>query len=464
MSALRVGLGRAGLGRRLLLALTAVVVLSAGLSLVLTGPLLRSSTESAVREGLARQADLLARLPAIALAGDRGQQVARSGDLSLGVVTRTGSASGIAASLSPEELAALLAGESVSTTVRTGEGRLLVEARPARAGGAVALATSDDTVQRSLAQQRRRILLALALGLAAAVVVAAGVAAWLARPLAETADAARRLAAGERAVPLPEAGTREIADVTAALGHLDEALRTSEGRQRRFLLSVSHELRTPLTTLRGYADALADGDIEPDELVEVGETMRAEAQRLERYVADLLALARVEADDFSLEVAPVDLAEVVSSAAAAWSPRGLSRGVVVEAETAGPVVAATDGHRVRQVLDALVDNAVRVCPDGGRVVLTARPGASGATDGAADPGAPRPAGILLEVRDSGPGLTTEDVAVAFEPGVLHERHADRAGGAGLGLALVDRLVARLGGRVSVGPAPEGGAAFTVHLP
>jgi two-component system sensor histidine kinase BaeS len=250
-------------------------------------------------------------------------------------------------------------------------------------------------------------------------------------------------------VPLPEAGTREIADVTAALGHLDEALRTSEGRQRRFLLSVSHELRTPLTTLRGYADALADGDVDADEMTEVGETLRAEAQRLERYVADLLALARVEADDFSLEVAPVDLAEVVAAAVAAWTPRGASRGVAVEAEVAGPVVAETDGHRVRQVLDALVDNAVRVCDEGGRVVVAVRPAA---------------AGVLLEVRDSGPGLTPEDAAVAFEPGVLHERYAGRAGGAGLGLALVDRLVTRLGGRVSVGPAPEGGASFTVHLP
>ncbi len=438
-----------GLGRRLLLALTGIVILSSALSLLLTGPLLRSSTEAAVREGLARQADLLARLPVGALTTGRGQQVARSGDLSLGVVTRAGMTSGVAAALSPEELAALTAGQPVSTSVRTDDGRLLVEARPARAGGAVALATGDDTVQRSLAQQRRRILLALGIGLAAAVVVAAGVAAWLARPLAQTADAARRLAAGERGVPLPVAGTREIADVTTALGHLDEALRTSEGRQRRFLLSVSHELRTPLTTLRGYADALADGDIEPDELVEVGGTMRAEAQRLERYVADLLALARVEADDFSLEVAPVDLAGVVVEAVAAWTARGAIRGVTVRAETAGPLVVDTDGHRVRQVLDALVDNAVRVCGDGDEVVVAVRPDE---------------AGVVLEVRDSGPGLTPDDAAVAFEPGVLHERHADRAGGAGLGLALADRLAGRLGGRLTVKPAPEGGAAFAVHLP
>ncbi len=438
-----------GLGRRLLLALTGIVVLSSAFSLLLTGPLLRSSTEAAVREGLARQADLLARLPVGALATGRGQQVARSGDLSLGVVSRAGVASGVALTLSPEELAALADGESVSTSVRTDEGRLLVEARPARTGGAVALATGDDTVQRSLTQQRRRVLLALGLALAAAVAVAAAVAAWLARPLAQTADAARRLAAGERSVPLPGAGTREIADVTAALGHLDDALRTSEGRQRRFLLSVSHELRTPLTTLRGYADALADGDIEPDELEEVGETMRAEAQRLERYVADLLTLARFEADDFSLAVAPVDLSGVVAEAVAAWTARGATRGVTVRAETAGPLVVDTDGHRVRQVVDALVDNAVRACGEGDQVVVAVRADA---------------AGVLLEVRDSGPGLTPDDVAVAFEPGVLHERHADRAGGAGLGLALVDRLVARLGGRVTVQVAPEGGAAFAVHLP
>ena len=131
----------------------------------------------------------------------------------------------------------------------------------------------------------------------------------LARPLAETAAAARRLAAGERGVPVPTSTTSEVAEVATALGGLDAALASSEGRQREFLRSVSHELRTPLTTIQGYAEGLADGVVGPDEAAAVGRTLLGEAQRMERYVADLLALSRLEADDFSLHLEVVDLAD-----------------------------------------------------------------------------------------------------------------------------------------------------------
>jgi two-component system sensor histidine kinase BaeS len=109
----------------------------------------------------------------------------------------------------------------------------------------------------------------------------------------------------------------------------------------------------------------------------------------------------------------------------------------------------TDGARLRQVLDVLLDNAVRVCAAGDRVVVSV---------GHRDDGA------RLEVRDSGPGLTPDEAAVAFQPGALHSLHHDRAGGAGLGLAIAHRLVTRLGGRIEAGAAPEGGAAFVVLLP
>jgi two-component system OmpR family sensor kinase len=102
------------------------------------------------------------------------------------------------------------------------------------------------------------------------------------------------------------------------------------------------------------------------------------------------------------------------------------------------------------VLDALADNAVRVCPAGSTLVLAAREDEDA---------------VVLEVRDSGPGLTDDDLGRAFEPGVLHDRYATtRTGGQGLGLALVHRLVTRLGGSVHAGHAIEGGVGFTVALP
>ena len=107
-----------------------------------------------------------------------------------------------------------------------------------------------------------------------------------------------------------------------------------------------------------------------------------------------------------------------------------------------------DPQRLRQAIDGLLENALRVTPAGGRIVLDLR------VDGTAE----------VAVRDSGPGLTDDDLLVAFDRGALHERYRGRRHvGTGLGLALVDRLVSRQGGTISAGHAPEGGASFAISL-
>ena len=440
------------LSARLALAMTGAVLLATLLSALLTGPLLRSSTEQATRDGLGRQAELLGRLPATALRIDRADLVPADDGQSLGAVTRDGRTLGVASVLTDAQRAELLAGGRVSATVRRAGSTLIVEGRPARSGGAVVLATDASTIRASLDRQRRRVLIALGIGLLTALGAAALVAGRIGRPLSQTADAARRLAAGQRGVRLPESTVSEVRDVTDALGHLDQALRVSEDRQRRFLTSVSHELRTPLTAIRGYAEALADGAVEPAEAGEVGRTLVRESERMERYVADLLALSRLEADDFTVLPAPVDVSTLVRETAGTWRARGETAGVSLRVEAPeAPLVAVTDGGRLRQVLDALVDNAIRVCPEGAVVVLAAERTGIGDT--------------RVEVRDSGPGLTDDDVAVAFEPGTLHRRYAGvRPVGHGLGLPIVARVVTRLGGSVRAGHAPEGGAAFVIDLP
>jgi two-component system sensor histidine kinase BaeS len=168
-------------------------------------------------------------------------------------------------------------------------------------------------------------------------------------------------------------------------------------------------------------------------------------------VEDLLALARLEADDFPLEVVQVDLSSLVRTAAQSWRPRCAAVGAVLDLDVPpDPVPVRTDPGRVRQVLDGLVENALRVVPRGAPVVLAVT---STPTDG------------VLEIRDGGPGLTDDDLAIAFDRGALHGRYKGVRGvGSGLGLALSYRLVVRLGGRIEAGHALEGGARFTVRLP
>ena len=300
--------------------------------------------------------------------------------------------------------------------------------------------------------QRRQVTLGalgvLGVGVVGGLLVAQGVA----RPLRRVAAAARRLSAGERDVRVGAGGPAEVEDVAGALDHLAGQLAAAEDRQRRFLLAVSHELRTPLTAVSGYAEALADGVLPDEDVPRAGAVIQAEAARLQRRVEDLMALARLQADDFRLVLGPVDLTALVDAAAAAWQPRADAAGVVLRLEPpARPVAAWADGERVRQALDALVDNALRVVPPGAPLVLASGSGRTGAP--------------WIQVRDGGPGLDADDLAHAFEPGRLTERYrGSRAVGSGLGLALVAALAQRMAGRAVAGVAAEGGASFTVELP
>jgi two-component system sensor histidine kinase BaeS len=232
---------------------------------------------------------------------------------------------------------------------------------------------------------------------------------------------------------------------------LDTALTVSEDRQREFLLSVSHEIRTPLTAIRGYAEALSDGMVAPEEVARVGGILSAESERLRMFLGDLLELARLEADDFALDPQRFDARQTVEHAVAAWS--GVASRARVSLRTDIPdtaVFVTTDEMRLRQVVDGLIENALRVTPEGAPVVVAAE------TIGG---------DIRLVIRDGGPGLSADDAAVAFERGALHARYRDvRAVGTGLGLSIARRLVDRLGGSMAVGSAQEGGAAFSVSLP
>ncbi len=183
----------------------------------------------------------------------------------------------------------------------------------------------------------------------------------------------------------------------------------------------------------------------------VGRTVLGEARRLDRLVSDLLDLARLGALDFRIDRQPVDLSALVGSAADVWRARCEAVGVAFRVELPPrPLVTVTDPTRVRQILDGLAENALRVTPAGAPVVLALATG---------------PGQAVLQVRDGGPGLTPDDFAVAFERSVLYERYRGvRRVGTGVGLALVHGLTTRLGGTAEAGRAPEGGACFTVRLP
>ena len=431
----------------------AIVVVVAGL---VSYPMVSSSARQQAQGTLGRLADLTA------AALDRGPQDRRRDELLPRDLTAALLAEQVrgyyvipggpaAPGMTVAETEALNRGVSISSSGETPEGAVLIEGRPLKGGSSVVLEQPVSVVGGSAMAVLMRFAAALIIGLLIAMPIGYFVARRMTRPLRAARDAANEMARGSRDVRLAPEGPSEIADIAVSLNHLSTALAISEGRQREFLLSVSHELRTPLTAVKGYAEALADGVVAPGDVARTGATMGAEAERLDRLVKDLLDLARLGAVTFRMNPIPTDLVEIGSEAAAVWADRCAREDVTFVPELqSSPLPLTTDSMRVRQIIDNLVENALRVSPAGSVIVLAVRS---------------EPGWAVVEVRDSGPGLTADDLSVAFEPGVLHERYRGvRPVGTGLGLAMVGRLATGLGGSAEVGTAPEGGACFTVRLP
>ncbi|NKQ54072.1 HAMP domain-containing histidine kinase [Amycolatopsis sp. K13G38] len=448
---------RASLATRIILlclAVAGVAVLVAG---VVAASLVRRTGEEVLQRSLAAQADVLvSQLDEAALGSRVGLGKAENVVRGQGIVVvlarpRAGLVAPDPAAVraaTQAGVATIGAGQSISVKRTVAGQEYLVEGRGVAAETGFALVEpvrmARDT-QRSLV---RNVLFALGAGLLVAALAGLLLGRLLARPLRRIAGVAAAMRQGRRDLRAPVEGPAEVAEVAGAVNELAEALRHSESRQREFLLSVSHELRTPLTAVHGFAESLADGVVTGEEARQAGQTIQRESQRLERLVSDLLDLARLGADEFRLDLARVDLADAVRNCAEVWAVRCSRAGVRFAVDyPPGPVFAHVDARRLRQVLDGLAENALRVTPAGAPIALSLD--ASG----------------VIGVRDGGPGLAPEDYAVAFERGALNAKYrGSRPVGSGIGLALAHGLVTRMGGTISAGPAPEGGAAFTIRFP
>ncbi len=439
------------LARRILLVTLAGGVIVALVASALALPLIRDVARDQEREQLIRSVELFAARP---VAGAR--QLARErvlvgpDDRRFVVVAPDGRVVGDDQGvLTEDRVRELVSSGTLSSSPQIGGEEMLVEGRMTPQGFAAVGLQSAEAVDDAARSLLGRLLLALVLGLVAAGTLGFVLSRTLTRSVGQTAAIARRLAAGERGVPVGASSVSEIADMGHAIAALDEALSTSEGRQREFLLSVSHEIRTPLTALRGYAEALAEGAIDPADLRATGEVLVAETERIDRFVADLLALARLEADDFDLEEAEVDVATVLDDLGAVWRV-SFERADVSLSIGSSPATVRTDPMRLRQLLDGLVENALRVAPEGGSVEVRVRREGDD---------------VVVEVEDDGPGLTSDDAEVAFERGSLRTKYAPhRPVGTGLGLSIARRLADRMDAELTARAGSADGAVFSLRLP
>ncbi|HTW98770.1 MAG TPA: HAMP domain-containing sensor histidine kinase [Acidimicrobiales bacterium] len=309
-------------------------------------------------------------------------------------------------------------------------------------------------------------LLAAAVALVVAGIVAALIARRVSRHVVAAAGAAQAIADGDLDVRVSarDRGYRELVALGASINTMASGLARARALERQFLLSISHDLRTPLTSIRGYAEAIADGiAADPQEAARV---VMAEGARLERLIRDLLDLAYLDAKRFSLHPEQLDLGEAVASAAEALRYELETSAVTLEVSRPDePLVVSADAHRLSQIVANLVENAGKYART--RVVVTlerqARDGES-VRSGELRPGE---GGVAVSVEDDGQGIAAEDLPHIFERLFTSEKAPSRAArGTGLGLAIVAELAGAMGGAVRAESpvGPDGGTRMTVWLP
>jgi PAS domain S-box-containing protein len=251
---------------------------------------------------------------------------------------------------------------------------------------------------------------------------------------------------------------RDITEEYLAQHRLAEAKATAETAnlaKSQFLANVSHELRTPLNAIIGFAEVLEmgmAGPLQPPQLENIA-IIRESGQHLHHVINDILDLAKVDAGKLDLyEEAGVDPRGIVDGCIAFVRDRAKEAMLTlsVEMEPGLPPLIA-DALRLKQVLLNLLSNAVKFSDPGGTVVVAARRA--------------RDLGMVFEVRDSGPGMTEDEIRVALEPfgqveGGLTRRHE----GTGLGLPLARRLAALHGGALEIRSVKGGGTTVIVTLP
>jgi len=301
-----------------------------------------------------------------------------------------------------------------------------------------------------------RLLLGTGLAMGIAAVVGWLLAGRLTAPLRRLAGAARQLGAGQLATRVQVEGDDEVAEVGTAFNEMAADLEQSQGEQRAFLASVSHELKTPLTAVQGYSEALLDGTVsDPPARQRTLERIHEETLRLARLVQDLIDLARLGRGQFAVSPVDADASTVLREAVAVSAERARAQGVSVEQRVPEqPLLAHFDPGRLRQVLDNLLDNAIRSSPAGSPVLVAARPMNGG--------------WVEVAVVDRGPGIAAEDLPRAFDRGYLWSRYrGTRTVGSGLGLAIVKALCDAMGVAVRAESGREygrDGTAFRLALP
>lgn len=222
-------------------------------------------------------------------------------------------------------------------------------------------------------------------------------------------------------------------------------------RQQQFVADASHELRTPLAVINSNAELMLrhPSHTVEEESIRVTNIVR-EVRRMTKLVADLLTLARSDANQSELKLGLVNLSELIETIAGQFIPLAEMEGLTLQAVTGDRLELAADRERLHQLLVILLDNAIKYTPPPGEIIIT---------------GNKQGNSLVVTVEDSGQGIAAEDLPRVFDRFYRGDKVRSREkGGTGLGLSIAKWIVEQHDGKIGVESRPSGGAKFSIVLP
>ncbi|MFB6466150.1 sensor histidine kinase [Cytobacillus sp. Hz8] len=256
----------------------------------------------------------------------------------------------------------------------------------------------------------------------------------LTKPLKQMTLAAEKVSEGDYNTRVDIESDDEIGQLGTAFNQMSASIQKEDERKKEFLANVSHELRTPISYVKGYSEAMLNDIIQPEDEYKYLHLIHREAGRMERLVGDILDLAKMESDGFQLLNFPLVLSQLIEDAVEKYALVLEEKGLTFSLQLDPDIIINGDEGRLEQVVQNLMDNAIRYTEEGGITIRLTK----------------HPKGCLLELCDTGCGIPQEDLQKITQRFYRVNKGRTRAdGGTGLGLAITEKIIHLHGGEFSI---------------
>lgn len=271
----------------------------------------------------------------------------------------------------------------------------------------------------------------------------------ISRPIQELTKATHHMADGNLGQQVPVRSRDELGELAQSFNKMSADLARSFNLRKQMTADIAHELRTPISLILGHAEGVKDGVLKPTR--ENFEIIREEAERLEHLVSDLRTLSLADAGELSVDFQPVDVNTLMSDVHTHYLTLFNQKRITLNLETGHVILKANlDPNRFAQVLNNILDNALRYTPENGQVQLAVRSVNNN---------------IQISIQDSGDGVTPEEASHLFDRFYrVDESRARDDGGSGLGLAIAKSIVEMHKGRIWAESEKGKGLRVVIELP